>query len=47
MPYPASHQAADQLEYRVFTATHPGLTPDIPAGHEPLAWVGNSSIGKG
>jgi glyoxylase-like metal-dependent hydrolase (beta-lactamase superfamily II) len=38
-----SHQTADQLEYRVFTATRPGLTPDIPAGYESLAWVANSA----
>ena len=39
----ASDYAAGQLEYRVFTATRPGLTPDIPAGYESLAWVANSS----
>jgi glyoxylase-like metal-dependent hydrolase (beta-lactamase superfamily II) len=33
----------EQLEYRVFTATRPGLTPDIPAGYESLAWVANSA----
>ena len=38
-----AHHAADQLEYRVFTATRPGLTPDIPAGYESLAWVANSA----
>ena len=38
-----SHRAAGQLEYRVFTATRPGLTPDIPAGYESLAWVANSA----
>jgi glyoxylase-like metal-dependent hydrolase (beta-lactamase superfamily II) len=38
-----SHHATDQLEYRVFTATRPGLTPDIPAGYESLAWVANSA----
>jgi glyoxylase-like metal-dependent hydrolase (beta-lactamase superfamily II) len=32
-----------QLEYRVFTVTRPGLTPDIPAGYESLAWVANSA----
>jgi len=36
-------QTADQLEYRVFTATRPRLTPDIPAGYESLAWVANSA----
>jgi glyoxylase-like metal-dependent hydrolase (beta-lactamase superfamily II) len=38
-----SHRAADQLEYRVFTARRPGVTPDIPAGYESLAWVANSA----
>jgi len=38
-----SGRAAGQLEYRVFTATRPGLTPDIPAGYESLAWVANSA----
>jgi glyoxylase-like metal-dependent hydrolase (beta-lactamase superfamily II) len=38
-----AHHAAGQLEYRVFTATRPGLTPDIPAGYESLAWVANSA----
>ena len=38
-----AHHAADQLKYRVFTATRPGLTPDIPAGYESLAWVANSA----
>jgi glyoxylase-like metal-dependent hydrolase (beta-lactamase superfamily II) len=38
-----AHHAADQLEYRVFTTTRPGLTPDIPAGYESLAWVANSA----
>ena len=38
-----SDRAAGQLEYRVFTATRPGLTPDIPAGYETLAWVANSA----
>src|ERR1700756_1697286 len=32
-----------QLEYRVFTVSRPGLTPDIPAGYESLAWVANSA----
>ena len=43
MSGPESHHATDQLEYRVFTATRPGLTPDIPAGYESLAWVANSA----
>jgi glyoxylase-like metal-dependent hydrolase (beta-lactamase superfamily II) len=38
-----SDHAAARLEYRVFTATRPGLTPDIPAGYESLAWVANSA----
>jgi glyoxylase-like metal-dependent hydrolase (beta-lactamase superfamily II) len=38
-----SHHAPGQLEYRVFTARRPGLTPDIPAGYESLAWVANSA----
>jgi glyoxylase-like metal-dependent hydrolase (beta-lactamase superfamily II) len=38
-----SSNAADQLRYRVFTAKRPGLTPDIPAGYESLAWVANSA----
>jgi glyoxylase-like metal-dependent hydrolase (beta-lactamase superfamily II) len=38
-----SDRAAGQLDYRVFTATRPGLTPDIPAGYESLAWVANSA----
>jgi glyoxylase-like metal-dependent hydrolase (beta-lactamase superfamily II) len=32
-----------QLEYRVFTATRPGLGRDIPPGHESLMWVSNSA----
>ena len=36
--------AAAQLEYRVFTATRPGLTPDVPPGYESLMWVANSAI---
>jgi glyoxylase-like metal-dependent hydrolase (beta-lactamase superfamily II) len=38
-----SHPAAGELGYRVFTVTRPGLTPDIPAGYESLAWVANSA----
>jgi glyoxylase-like metal-dependent hydrolase (beta-lactamase superfamily II) len=38
-----SHQTPDELDYRVFTVTRPGLTPDIPAGYESLAWVANSA----
>jgi glyoxylase-like metal-dependent hydrolase (beta-lactamase superfamily II) len=43
MSRPGFHHASGQLEYRVFTATRPGLTPDIPAGYESLAWVANSA----
>jgi len=43
MSRPEPHQTENQLEYRVFTATRPGLTPDIPADFESLAWVANSS----
>lgn len=35
--------ADDLPEYRVFTITRPGLTPDVPAGYEQLAWVANSA----
>jgi glyoxylase-like metal-dependent hydrolase (beta-lactamase superfamily II) len=38
-----SRHAVHQLRYRVFTAKRPGLTPDIPAGYESLAWVANSA----
>jgi glyoxylase-like metal-dependent hydrolase (beta-lactamase superfamily II) len=31
------------LEYRVFTAKRPGLTPGVPSGHESLLWVANSA----
>jgi glyoxylase-like metal-dependent hydrolase (beta-lactamase superfamily II) len=31
------------LEYRVFTATRPGVNPDVPTGYESLAWVANSA----
>jgi glyoxylase-like metal-dependent hydrolase (beta-lactamase superfamily II) len=36
-------QTAAELEYRVFTATRPGINPDVPAGYESLAWVANSA----
>lgn len=36
-------QAAPELWYRVFTATRPGINPDVPAGYESLAWVANSA----
>jgi glyoxylase-like metal-dependent hydrolase (beta-lactamase superfamily II) len=32
-----------KLEYQVFTATRPGINPDLPAGYESLAWVANSA----
>jgi glyoxylase-like metal-dependent hydrolase (beta-lactamase superfamily II) len=31
------------LDYQVFTATRPGLTPDLPSGYESLMWVANSA----
>jgi glyoxylase-like metal-dependent hydrolase (beta-lactamase superfamily II) len=31
------------LTYTVFTATRPGVNPDIPDGYESLAWVANSA----
>jgi glyoxylase-like metal-dependent hydrolase (beta-lactamase superfamily II) len=31
------------IEYRVLTATRPGLTPDVPPGYESLMWVANSA----
>ena len=34
---------SDQLEWRVFTATRPGLSRDLPPGHESLMWVANSA----
>ena len=42
MSWSESRHAAEQLAYRVFTATRPGLTPDIPAGYESLTWVANT-----
>ena len=32
-----------QLGWSVFTATRPGLSRDIPPGHESLMWVANSA----
>jgi len=32
-----------ELDYQVFTATRPGINPDLPAGYESLAWVANSA----
>jgi glyoxylase-like metal-dependent hydrolase (beta-lactamase superfamily II) len=34
---------SSSLEYQVFTATRPGLTPGVPPGHEELMWVANSA----
>jgi glyoxylase-like metal-dependent hydrolase (beta-lactamase superfamily II) len=31
------------LDYRVFTVRRPGLSRDLPPGHESLAWVANSA----
>jgi glyoxylase-like metal-dependent hydrolase (beta-lactamase superfamily II) len=31
------------LSYTVFTATRPGVSPDVPEGYESLAWVANSA----
>ena len=31
------------IEYCVFTATRPGINPDLPPGYESLAWVANSA----
>jgi glyoxylase-like metal-dependent hydrolase (beta-lactamase superfamily II) len=36
-------QTRSPLAYRVFTATRPGINPDLPPGYEPLAWVANSA----
>jgi glyoxylase-like metal-dependent hydrolase (beta-lactamase superfamily II) len=35
--------SASTLQYKVFTATRPGLNRDIPPGKESLQWVANSS----
>ena len=43
MSLPETHRNAAELEYRVFTATRPGVNPDVPAGYESLAWVANSA----
>jgi glyoxylase-like metal-dependent hydrolase (beta-lactamase superfamily II) len=32
-----------QLQYQVFTATRPGINPDVPPGYEALLWVANSA----
>jgi hypothetical protein len=34
--------SATELDYRVFTATRPGVNPDVPAGYE-----GDGSAGPG
>lgn len=44
MPPSEASQTAAQLEYRVFTATRPGINPDVPPGYESLLWVANSAI---
>ena len=44
MSLPETHRSRAELEYRVFTATRPGVNPDVPAGYESLAWVANSAI---
>ena len=36
-------QPAGPLEYQVFTATRPGINPDVPPGYESLMWVANSA----
>jgi glyoxylase-like metal-dependent hydrolase (beta-lactamase superfamily II) len=35
--------SSSALEYQVFTVTRPGLSRDLPAGHESLTWVANSA----
>ena len=39
----ASAAVPDELSYKVFTATRPGLNRDVPPGKESLQWVANSS----
>jgi glyoxylase-like metal-dependent hydrolase (beta-lactamase superfamily II) len=43
MTPPQSDPTTPQLQYRVFTATRPGINPDVPPGHESLMWVANSA----
>jgi len=43
MSRPDISQTAPDLWYRVFTATRPGINPDVPPGYESLAWVANSA----
>ena len=38
-----TEQTAGQVKYRVFTATRPGINPDVPPGYESLMWVANSA----
>src|SRR5882762_8060004 len=38
-----SKSKTSPLSYRVFTATRPGLSRDLPPGKEALMWVANSS----
>jgi glyoxylase-like metal-dependent hydrolase (beta-lactamase superfamily II) len=40
---PQSDPTTPQLQYRVFTATRPGINPDVPPGYESLMWVANSA----
>jgi glyoxylase-like metal-dependent hydrolase (beta-lactamase superfamily II) len=35
--------SSSALDYQVFTVRRPGLNRDLPAGHESLAWVANST----
>jgi glyoxylase-like metal-dependent hydrolase (beta-lactamase superfamily II) len=43
MTPPQSDPTTPQLQYRVFTATRPGINPDVPPGYESLMWVANSA----
>ena len=43
MTPPQSDRTTARLQYRVFTATRPGINPDVPSGYEPLMWVANSA----
>jgi glyoxylase-like metal-dependent hydrolase (beta-lactamase superfamily II) len=35
--------SSSALDHQVFTVTRPGLSRDLPPGHESLAWVANSA----
>jgi glyoxylase-like metal-dependent hydrolase (beta-lactamase superfamily II) len=35
--------SSSALQHQVFTVRRPGLSRDLPAGHESLAWVANSA----